>query len=314
MARAIPRWARDTDAGPTVEEIANAKLQTDARRERLQVPPEIRSLPLDPERARIELSEEQRTLRTPSRGGRKWQAIAAFDERVLSLQNQQATLRAEAAALRDRVPAAEVADMQRLAGWHEGGQQGERPHPEKAELEQQLERIDQDARALDRLIDEALNAKAEHVERHRKRLAREAAADVERAHADYVKLVRELEQAREELVESRRTLRWANHFPGEEATSDNILPTMLAGGLQGPVRRTLGTLAQIAFASMAAALAADADALRDGIRGREDRELDPREDALWEATPEGNAALNRERGRLREAALARNHRQPGWWE
>jgi hypothetical protein len=314
MARAIPRWARDTDAAPTVEEITNAKLQTDARRERLQVPPEIRSLPVDRQRALVELSEEQRTLRTPSRGGRKWQAIAAFDERVLGLQNQQAALRAEAAALRDRVPAAEVADMQRLAGWHEGGQQGERPHPEKAELEQRLERIDQDARALDRLIDEALEAKAEHVERHRKRLAREAAADVERAHTDYVKLVRELEQAREELVESRRTLRWARYFPSEEASVDNILPTLLAGGLMQPVRQTLGTLAQIAFASMAAALTADADALRDGIPGREDGELDVRREAVWERTEEGTAALNAERGRLREAALTRNHRAPGWWE
>ena len=80
------------------------------------------------------------------------------------------------------------------------------------------------------------------------------------------------------------------------------------------MRATLGTTAQVAFPSVAAALTADADALRDGIPGREDGELDPRADALWEATPEGNAALNRERGRLREAALARNHRAPGWWE
>jgi hypothetical protein len=65
---------------------------------------------------------------------------------------------------------------------------------------------------------------------------------------------------------------------------------------------------------MAAALAADADVLRDGLPGHENGELDPRKDALWEATPEGNAALNRERGRLREAAEQRNHRAPGWWE
>jgi hypothetical protein len=59
---------------------------------------------------------------------------------------------------------------------------------------------------------------------------------------------------------------------------------------------------------------ADADALRDGIPGREVGVLDVRREAVWERTEEGTAALNAERGRLREAALSRNHRQPGWWE
>lgn len=314
MARAIPRWARDTDSGTQLVEAAGEKMLLDVRRERAQIPREIASLPIDPERARVELSEEQRALRLPTRGGRRWKAVAAFDERVEDLQRQQAALLTEGVDVRTRLPAAEVADTQRLATWHEQGQRGERPASEKADLEQRLERVEQDAQALGRLIDDTLDRKAEHVEHHRKKLTREAAADVDRAHADYARRVRELEQARADLVESRHTLRWARHFPGEEATRDNILPPMLAGGLQGPVRRTLGTLAQIAFANVAAALTADADALRDGIPGREDGELDVREEAIWDKTPEGHAALERERLRIIAGLKPRNTRAAGWEE
>jgi hypothetical protein len=308
--RPVPRWARDTGSGPQLVQAANDEMMLDVRRERLQVPPEIRSLPVDRQRALVEFNEEQRALRMPSRGGRKWQAIGDYDRRVLGLQRQQGDLLNEAAGLRERLQVVEQSDSQRLASWHEQGQQGERPHPEKAELEQRLARIDADARALDFIVDEALDAKERHVSRHRKRLSREALADVERAHGAYIELIRGLERAREELTEARRTLRWSTSFPSEQATSDDLQPTLLAGGLMKPVKRALGITSAVAFTSMVDALEADAATLRDGLPQREGDDI---REPLWLDTDAGRKAQNRERQRLRDAAEQRNL-VSAWWE
>ena len=170
---AIPRWARDPDSATRMEEIAGDKMMADVRRERLQTR-NVASLPA-PEHAYRELANEERALRLPTRGGRRWKAIGDLDQRVQALQHRQENLRTEAAGVRDSLPAAESADMGRLAAWHERGQQDERPAPKKEELERQLERIDADVRAIDRLIDSALSEKTSHVEKHRNKLTREAA-------------------------------------------------------------------------------------------------------------------------------------------
>jgi hypothetical protein len=114
-------------------------------------------------------------------------------------------------------------------------------------------------------------------------------------------------------VEARRTRRWAQKFPGEEANTDELLLAQLAGGLLQPVRRTLGTIAQVSFQNVADALRADADALRAGLPKGEDG-LDLRRQAIWESTDEGQSALNAEKARLREAVQPRNVQRAGWEE
>jgi hypothetical protein len=115
------------------------------------------------------------------------------------------------------------------------------------------------------------------------------------------------------LVEARRTRRWVQTFPGEETRTDEILPAFLGGGLLNPIKRTLGTTAQVSFQGVAAALRADADVLRDGLPGERDG-LDLRREAIWEAADEGQAALNAEKARVREALNPRNVHRAGWEE
>ena len=82
-----------------------------------------------------------------------------------------------------------------------------------------------------------------------------------------------------------------------------------------PVKRALGVTSTVAFTSMVDALEADAAALRDGLPGHEDGELDIRETAVWETSDEGRAALDRAKQRTRDAvelAHAAGRRGAGW--
>lgn len=312
MTHDPPPWARGDDDGPRLvaaDEVE--RLSEEAARARLHFRG-LERLRLDPEHARHELTDEQRALRMPSRGGRRWKAVAELDARVEAVQRQQETLRDQVAVLHARIAAAEQADTRRLAAWDEAGRPGERPEPEKTAIEDELARITDDIEALDQLIDETLSEKERHVERHRDKLVREAQADIDQARDRYLQAVRDLEQAREQLVDARHTQRWARYYPAEEASRDTILTPMLAGGLLEPVRRTLGSTSQLAFVNVAAALAADAGALRDGIPERDSSEPDIRRDAVWESTPEGASALNREKEKIIESLQPRNVHRAAW--
>jgi hypothetical protein len=120
-------------------------------------------------------------------------------------------------------------------------------------------------------------------------------------------LVRDLERARDEPVEARRTRRWAQLFPEEAANSDDLMTVHLAGGLREPVKRTLGTTAQVPFQALAEALRADADVLRDELPREDHDGLDLRREAIWESTDEGQRALNDEKERIREGMRPERH-------
>jgi hypothetical protein len=312
--RAVPSWARETPSpGQEFHEKVQKKMMEDVRRERMHTRG-YADLPLDQDAARQELTDEQRYPRMPSKHGRRWKAVAAIDADIERIQGEQERLRSQGAILHARIPAAEQADVQALANWHENGQHGPRPEPTKDVLELERERLAQDQTALDRLIDDLLDKKEEHVQKHRGRLEREAGADVERAHERYGTLVRELERARDELVEARRTRRWARLFPEEAANRDEIITAHVAGGLLQPVKRTLGTSAQVPFQALLDALHADADVLRDGLPGADRDGLDIRRDAVWMNTAEGQQAMTDEKKRILEELRKQNATHTGWEE
>jgi hypothetical protein len=179
-----------------------------------------------------------------------------------------------------------------------------------------MERLSQDQLALDRLIDGLLDRKEQHVRRHRGKLEREAQADVERAHERYDAAVREVERARDELLETRRTRRWAMVFPEAGATQDDLLSVNVAGGLLAPVKRTLGTSSQVPFHSLTEALRVDAEVLRDyGTKDASREGLDVRRDAIWMDSPEGQETLREEKQRQREEFREQQMApQTGWEE
>ena len=107
-------------------------------------------------------------------------------------------------------------------------------------------------------------------------------------------LVRDLERARDELVEARRTRRWAQLFPEEAANSDDLMTV------------------QVPFQALAEALRADADVLRDELPREDHDGLDLRREAIWESTDEGQRALNDEKERIREGMRSQNVTRAGW--
>jgi hypothetical protein len=92
--------AHDSDAVDARIEAAQRKLNKDAARSRLQWRG-VETFPLDPGVAQREFTDEQRVLRMPSKPGRRWRAVAKFDERIEALMREQEKLNQEAATLRE---------------------------------------------------------------------------------------------------------------------------------------------------------------------------------------------------------------------
>jgi hypothetical protein len=335
MAKAPP-WAGDKPDSPRLETVDPGQqlLQLDLERERGRVaaerqerlrkapPPLDQPPPFDgvvrlhetprPDGLAVDVSIGSYALKRLSPFRNRWPEVHKFDERVTRLEQKQADLNAELLGLQEQLVQAEAADHEALAQWV-ATQVGERPLPTAPSVEQRINERTAERDALTAAQQNVLDEKHAFVEKHRGRLVREAGKTRERALAKLHETIAAVEAARAELVEARSVRRWAEHYPAEEATSDDIQVSMLAGGLQNPVRQTLGTNALIPFSAVVGALQADADTLLAGIPGRDDGEPDIR-DALWLQTDEGIAAQNRERERLREAAEQRNHRQSGWWK
>jgi len=322
MARA-PSWASDKPDGPrlgTVDDPGQTLLQLDVERERERVakdrherlrkaPPPLDHSPPDgvvplhetprPDGLAVDTSIGSYALKRLSPFRNRWAEVNSFDERVTRLEQKQADLNAELLTLQEQLVRAEAADREALTQWV-ATQEGERPLPTAPTIEQRINERTAERDALTAAQQNVLDEKHAFVEKHRGRLVREAGKTRERAVAKLHETIAAVEAARAELVEARSVCRWAEHYPAEEATSDDMQVTMLAGGLQRPVRRTLGTNALVPFTAVVGALQADADALRGGLSRPEDDALDPRKSALWENSDEGREALNAERARVRE--------------
>jgi hypothetical protein len=141
--------------------------------------------------------------------------------------------------------------------------------------------------------------KAAYVEKHRKRLVREADKATREAHGCYMDALDALERAREELVESREQALWAELYPSDLA---QVFPawSQLATGLRKPVEQTPGIKTVTTAASVIAALRADADVLREvatrdqaaAIRGVSAAKLTGREAQCRRVRPTSSALVS----------------------
>src|SRR5205823_1170565 len=106
-------------------------------------------------------------------------------------------------------------------------------------------------------IDKKLRERVDHVERHREAMVAEAAGDVVAACAAYVRIIEQLSDARELLLEAVEVRQWAAKFPGEAAGAP--LPNRMALGLAlRTVSKTLGVEQRVEYRDLVAALEADA--------------------------------------------------------
>ena len=206
-------------------------------------------------------SAETSALRSLSPRRNRWPEVAAFDERVTEFRQRQAEINAELADLRERLRTAPAADTEALAEWQLDGQKEPRPEPQVPALEEAIARLEADFAGAEAAVAQVLEQKERYVEKHRKRLVREADRRTEEKHAERNHLLERVAETRQELADLRAATVWASLYPAREA-GQTVRDQLLAGGLRQPVERTLAITSQVQFDAVIAALKADAAWLR----------------------------------------------------
>jgi len=239
--------------------------------------------------------------------------VAEFDERASRLEARQADTTGELVALREQLGAVQEEDRQTLASWVEDPAGSARPLPVAPKIEQTISELEHEQAALTVALHRVLDAKTEYVVSHRGRLAREAAKARHEAVRTLEAAIGAVEAARDEAVATVEVERWAQEFPGAEADAASLRLSLVRGG------RILKAVPEItsplAAQQLLEILRRDAGWLNNLLADQQqknDEGPNIRETAVWEASEEGNAALNREKQRIRESLAPRNVARAGW--
>ncbi|HEX2112695.1 MAG TPA: hypothetical protein VHF67_14200 [Gaiellaceae bacterium] len=185
---------------------------------------------------------------------------SAFDERARELTQRVASPNEELERLEQRLREATEADRDALTACQLEDGKRPRPEPTAPALEREIEERRADCDAANQAIERVYADKAAYVERHRKRLVREADKATREAHGRVMDALDAYERAREELVESLEAALSAALYPSDLA---HVFPAWprLATGLRKPVKPTLGLKTVVPLAGVLALLRADAEIL-----------------------------------------------------
>lgn len=250
---------------------------------------------------------EQSALRRRSPARSRWPELVAIDERVLELDQRQAALGQQVIELQQQLQAAEEADRQALALWLGGGEKGPRPEPTAPAVQAALEARMADRDSADPARERLLAEKVALVERHRKRLVRDAQRVTEEAKRRYLELVDELAESREDLFASRLTALWASLYPSPVLQSQP--PAQVVGGVLKLQQQALpGYTSQLDAERIWNLLRLDADYLAEAQTQAQHAELvglnpqhrAPDKSAVWAQTEEGKEFERAERQAARE--------------
>jgi hypothetical protein len=143
-------------AGKPWQQKAQAEIARDRLHQRT-----VGSLPLNPERARFETTEEARVLRNSRPRNRRWKPLAKLDLVVDNLTAKLAEASADAAAAEQRVREAPQRDASTLAAWLAAGQRGQRPESSLYEAEREVGAAKLVTEAIQLQLDEALARRVE---------------------------------------------------------------------------------------------------------------------------------------------------------
>jgi hypothetical protein len=290
---------------PDVTEAAAEKLRQEVARDRLHTRV-TGSLPLDVDRAKIELTEEERVRRWSRPKSRRWRGLGKLDDKIDELTRRLEVARQERNRAEERVQAAPEADARSLAAWIAGGERGKRPEATLYERQRERDAAQLTVDALQRTLDEALEERLRYVERHRGTMLSDARKDVEARRARLLAYLQELPALRQELLDARDVLTWIATYP--DHAEQYGFPTALALGLREPVERTLETKARVDVGRVVAALEADADALAERYHAQVQRVLGtapprtPLAEAMWAEDEDYKKWQRGERDRARKLA------------
>jgi hypothetical protein len=234
----------------------------------------------------------------------RWPELQRLDEAVLELDRRESEITAELQELFPRVPAAEREYPLKLADWQVAGEKGPRPEPEASRLRERIEQLQQDLAAVAIVRERELERRVDYVERHRASLVKDAEAALQAERERYEGAIAELRAAREDLLEARRTLTWAQAFPDESVML--AVPATIAGGRRKPsvaagLQSALepGALFELLLADAEYAATVFTNAQAAAVQGKQLVELEGGGVAAWDGTPEA-AAQDRA---TREAAI-----------
>jgi hypothetical protein len=264
---------------PTGEEAAAA--------ERLHVRG-LEGLPMNPERARFELSEGERALRgTRPPNGRRWRQLAKIDEQLdrLTQRHEEAVARLHEAER--QLTSAPRDDATSLAAWIAKGERGARPAPTVYERQRERDAAKMIAEGFVVEIDRLLEQRLQHVEKHREKMIADARSDLAEKRARILEVARQLPALRAELLEAREQLQWVASYPAP--VEGYGFTSSVALGLRQPTERTLGTRGRVEYQGLVGALEADADALAERFHPDVKKRLgtapdaNPTTEAMWDS-------------------------------
>lgn len=215
-----------------------------------------------------------------------WKELDRYEQEIAKLEQRHREVEGERDELNTQLPGAPEHDLSALAEWERGGRRGPRPEPSQPKLEASVARCQEELLGLHRAIDAVTRDRASYVSKNRDRLVKEARKAAERAHERTMRLLGELEAARDELVESRRTLLWSQTYPSSAAGRE-VNWTQIGGGLKRVIE-VLGVQHLVAAEQVFEALRADCNWIMDAMTVEQRR-------ALEEAKPVSPADLDRVR-------------------
>ncbi len=285
MTRQAPYWAEES-AEPDIIAKASQKMTTDIARERQHIRG-IGHLPVDQKQAGWELSQEERARRSSHPRTRRWRALDKLDAEIDHLNAKHADAMARLQVAEQTLSDAPEQDAKSLAAWLAAGERGKRPEATLYERERERDAARLLVEAVQTQVDEALERRLRHVERHRPKMLEDARTDVDAARAKLVAKVAELPPLREDLLAARETLLWAASFPEPDASFG--FPSAVALGLRAPVEETLQTKALIDYSKLVLALGRDAEALASAFSREQAERLGiakpgtPLDTAMWDA-------------------------------
>lgn len=202
--------------------------------------------------------EQSMLARISPRHRNRWPELLAIDERWEDCDRRQEELRLSLTDLHTRRQRAEAEHADALAAWMVAGQQDPKPVSEAKALDDAIAEGDAEYAAIDNVRDRILEERIAFVEKHRKRLMRDAERAAEQAKERYLRAVDELAQAREELVGLRETTVWASLYPSDTLTSMAPSYALVGGRRRETEQHLAGMTGQLPAHAVLALLRADA--------------------------------------------------------
>jgi Bifunctional DNA primase/polymerase, N-terminal len=177
------------------------------------------------------IDAERNALRRLLPGANKWPELRRFHERVEAVERELAELGDQSRVVHEQLVKVDRRDADALASWLVE-KQGDPPEPEKPRLEKERDRLLREIAARQRVITAILEEKVSYIEKHKGALTKQVDGATREARDRYLAPLRDAEEARQELVDTRAAGLWVRLYP-EARESDLRLADSIAGGQRG---------------------------------------------------------------------------------